>query len=279
MSIFRINVQNTYKLFTSEDRYNVHKLLGITCLCHFLVRFAFLVCYRDMMFTWSMTDIVLLLYHFFLSISSLIFRIPNNRIKTMIVIWPEFRIHSILFATRSLICIAIFYLNQKMKLFRTIASLIVIATMALADKTSSYYTKLNHGRTTMRGMSWPNVFPFNQVQYQKIHNFFYSFSQIGASLAMVNGRYPDYPFMMLLPIQIAPFLSTLVKKGIISDFYWHLVYTITLLLPYIDGFFLNNSDPYIGIRTMFIFAFLRFGCRMNKYLLWTLITIMTIVST
>lgn len=262
--MFRIKHENLYKLFTYEDRYNVHKLLGVVCLTHFVVRFYNLFVYGDMLFLDSIVDYLLLFCHFLLSISSLLFAIPSNRVKSMIVIWPEFRAHSILFATRSLACILCSYAMYSIHHVRLACGIIVLFTMVAADMATQQYN-LNMDKTTMRGMSWPNFFPMNNHHYQRIHNCFYSFSQIGATLSMFTGNYPDHPFMMLLPIQIAPFLSTLVKKNIISDFYWHLVYTLTLILPY-----LYSPSP-VRIEWMVLIAFLRFYLRMDKYILWSLV--------
>lgn len=262
--MFRIKHENFYKLFTHEDHFNIHKFLGVVSLTHFVVRFYNLFVYGDMLFQDSIVDYLLLFCHFLLSISSLLFAIPSNRVKSMIVIWPEFRAHSILFATRSLACILCSYTMYSIHHVRLACGLIVLLTMVGADMTTSYYNR-NMDKTTMRGMSWPNFFPMNNPYYQKAHNFFYSFSQIGATLSMFTGNYPDHPFMMLLPIQIAPFLSTLVKKNIISDFYWHLVYTTTLILPY-----LYPSSP-VRIHWIMMIAFLRFYLRMDKYILWSLV--------
>jgi hypothetical protein len=192
------------------------------------------------------------------------FAIPSNRVKSMIVIWPEFRAHSIIFAARSFACILCFYAMSYIHHIRAACGVIVLLTMVAADMATNHYNK-KHDKTTMRGMSWPDFFPMNNPYYQKAHNFFYSFSQIGATLSMFTGNYPNHPFMMLLPIQIAPFLSTLVKKNIISDFYWHLVYTTTLILPY-----LYPSSP-VRIQSVMLIAFLRFWLRMDKYVLWSLV--------
>jgi hypothetical protein len=139
--------------------------------------------------------------------------------------------------------------------------------MVAADMATAHYPV---DKTTMRGMSWPDFFPMNHPYYQNAHNLFYSFSQIGASLSMFMGNYPDHPFLVLFPIQIAPFLSTLVKKGILSDFYWHMVYTLSLSLPYLYGWLAHTPSP-IPIPVMVMIAWLRFSWRVNKFLLWSMV--------
>jgi hypothetical protein len=270
MSLVSINHRNLFKLVTHEDVFNVHKTLGVVCLSHFLVRMACLCIYGNMLFTREWTDVLLLLFHLFLSLSSLIFVIPKNRNKAFIVIWPEFRMHSILFASRSIACIFLDLLVSDKNIVRMGTMLIVVTTMALADVVSDHHQHLVGGRTTMRGMSWPDRFPWNEPLYQKAHNLFYSFSQIGATLLMVDGTL-DEKFMVLLPIQIAPFLSTLVKKGIVQNSHWHIVYTLSLLLPYLHGVS-HHDRPFPSSHRLMIMsaiALFRFVFHANKYLLWT----------
>lgn len=51
--------------------------------------------------------------HAGLSVSSIIFHIPKVRIKEGSRIWPEFRLHSIVFACRSLACMSIVWYEER----------------------------------------------------------------------------------------------------------------------------------------------------------------------
>ena len=53
------------------------------------------------------------MWHLMLSLTSLIFRIPKVRIREGSRIWPEFRLHSIVFACRSLACLVIVFLEKR----------------------------------------------------------------------------------------------------------------------------------------------------------------------
>ena len=70
-------------LFTHHDVLNAHKILGISCLLHYLLRFFWLVVYGDMFFrhdswlTW-----IAPLAHVTLSCSSFIFPVPLHRYGT-----------------------------------------------------------------------------------------------------------------------------------------------------------------------------------------------------
>ena len=90
------------KLFTHHDHNNAHKSLGLVVLLQFVYRFVNLAlcgsCFPDSEPLWAST--LLLLAHACLSVSSLIFRLPAKRNFTSPMIWPEFGLHSIVFATR-----------------------------------------------------------------------------------------------------------------------------------------------------------------------------------
>ena len=90
------------KLFTREDPFNFHKTLGISCLVSYLYRFSH-VGPTDMAFTPGVGTLLSILLHVSLSVSSLVFRIPLKRIVSGYRIWPEYRLHSIVFALRSLV--------------------------------------------------------------------------------------------------------------------------------------------------------------------------------
>ena len=89
------------QLFTREDKFNFHKTLDFACLLSYVVRFAH-VGPRDMLFGADGGTAVTIAVHTLLSVSSLVFRIPTKRIAGGYRIWPEYRLHSIIFACRSL---------------------------------------------------------------------------------------------------------------------------------------------------------------------------------
>ena len=102
-------------LFTHEDTFNMHKMLGVPCLVHFLFR-TLSVPFRpfaDMGFVASKLTAIFIVWHLLLSVSSLIFKIPKMRIKEGSRIWPEFRLHSIVFACRSLACMTVVWAEKR----------------------------------------------------------------------------------------------------------------------------------------------------------------------
>jgi cytochrome b involved in lipid metabolism len=101
-------VSRASKLFTHEDRSQVHKVLGLWCLGHYVVRI-----HRGI---WSadptggltaLSAVPWLLPHALLSLSSIKFHVPRERIAKKPMIWQEFRMHNIIFALRSFVCAAL----------------------------------------------------------------------------------------------------------------------------------------------------------------------------
>jgi hypothetical protein len=92
-------------------------------------------------------------------------------------------------------------------------------------------------------------------------------------------------FLLLLPIQLAAFMMTLVKKSFISNLTWHALYTASLIyvLAHNTTFLFAPGDsvtePTQPARVAEIFAFwallaiARFGLGFNKYLLWTVMAL------
>ena len=244
------------KFFTHEDHYNVHKLLGITSCIHFLYRF-FLI-YKNGHAGFNDTNLhYVVLLHGLLSTSSLIFKIPSNRVKKQPMIYPEFRLHSILFALRSLL-VMVFHNNNFVRAF------IVIGTLIGADIVTFFLKK----DTTMRGMPFSDKVP---IGFRKGLNTFYSVSQVMATMNTMRSPNIDSPFVILFPIQIAAFLMTCVRKGLIGADGWHILYTISLLLNYVHGLYCPVGDLWGMVKYCFIvftFCLLRFKFNINKYILW-----------
>lgn len=244
------------KFFTHEDHYNIHKVLGITSFIHFLYRFFQI--YKNGQAGINDTNVhYVVLLHGLLSISSLMFKIPSNRVKKQPMIYPEFRLHSILFAVRSLL-VMLFFDNIFLR------TCIVIGTLIGADIVT-YFLKKD---TTMRGMPFSDKVPMG---FRKNLNTFYSVSQVMATMNTMRSPNIDSPFMILFPIQIAAFLMTCVRKGLIGADGWHILYTISLLLNYVHGLYCYNGDLWGMVdywSFIIMFCLLRFKFNINKYVLW-----------
>ena len=246
-----------------EARYgHIHKTLGLLALVHYIYRFYNFMAYGSMMFESSMWPLIIV--HAALSGTSLIFYIPSIRSEKAPMIWPEFRAHSILFAYRSLTAMALTQLAISNPATRAAT---ILTTILLADTATSYFKM--EGVTTMRDMPFPDW--ASEAARTRL-NYFYSISQVLATTTLLFSPSMERALMILFPIQIAAFLMTLVRKKLINPFHWHFYYAISLLLNYVHGGLIQTeSMPPLFYVCSAIFCFLRFGFRMNKYVLWTTI--------
>lgn len=263
-----------HKLFTKEDVFHIHKVLGILSLGHYIYRMVNIVQHGDS----GLSDITpqhatfWIAVHIALSSTSLIFHIPRNRVAKRPMIYPEFRAHSIVFAYRSLLVMLVMVWCQQ-QYAKTLRVAIAMGTFIAADAVSWRFRAQD---TTMRDMPFPDW--ISEAWRRKI-NLFYSVSQVFASLIAVYATNIDQVFLMLFPIQIAAFLMTLVRKGLLSAGGWHLMYALSLGLNYVHGVSLGKHDapmPFLTLVT--IFCVLRFRLRMNKYALWASIMCLTLTQ-
>lgn len=258
------------KLFTHEDGkfFHSHKILGLLSLLNFT---SYFVNFQHLNVQ-SNYYIYLLFVHTLLHMSSFEFILSNRRNTKYNIIWPEMRWHSMIFAYRSLIIMALFrYKNYINTIFALMRFIVVILTMLSADIVTHLLPQNKNGTelTTMRG----NPYPDNTSQIIiKSLNLFYSISQVFATLHMLFSPTPDYVFLTLFPIQTAPFFMTLQRKGFITQFTWHALYTFAILTNYIYSA-IYIYEPIMSWVFMFYFVCYRFHFKINKYYLWTSIFI------
>lgn len=253
-------IQNIYKLFTKEDILNVHKILGLSCLGHFVYQFTYLVTHGQMNLQHNKYTPLLILMHGLLSSSSLIFHVPLKRHKGLPMINKEIRLHSIIFGLRSVICCFLLYYKVS-KLFNIF---IINLTMLLADFVTRHFRSTT---TTMRDMPFgKNLSEEEKVSITRMH----SYNQFSATIfTMIN---VDTAFSPLFAIQLAVFLMTLVRKSIIKELDWHRIYAISL---WINILLFWNIDDVLNIGLIIAGSYgvgnARIKYRINKYLLWNLV--------
>ena len=213
--------------------------------------------------------------HVLLSTSSLIFKIPNKRIKVAPMIYPEFRLHSIVFASRSLALMALqaiygHFHNRVIPFY--LRWLIIMITMLLADFITIKYGEVGErgSGTTIRDMPFPD---YISDSFKSKANIFYSQSQMLATaylfLGVATPKILEYAFLILLPIQLAAFLMTMVKKGILSSMDWHIFYSSSLMIPFIYLIFkVELAENIPALPAGVIFGLMRINTRVNKYVLW-----------
>jgi len=268
------------KLFTKEDPLMIHKSLGIFCLLHFGYRY-FQMYFGDRSAGLgtrqglgpSWISFACLLPHALLSVSSLIFHVPRDRVVGKPMIWSEFRAHNIVFGLRSVFCAAFCALMIRgffsPRVTAALCSAVCLAALVLADVITDKL-RPNHLESTTATMPyWEGC----SIQTQKRFKGFYAWCQFLATFACIGAKNPADPLAVLLPIQLASLLMTLVRKGLLSTKGYHYIYTASLIMPY----FLSvraavaSNGPGLSMVIMYavtgvLYKLRRYG--VNKYVLW-----------
>ena len=254
-----MNPGNLYKLSTREDPWHLHKSLGLFCFLHFAYRYTLLASTGSMQLQ-TPFGLAAILLHGVLSLSSLIFHIPKDRNPVAPMIYPEFRLHSIVFTLRSVLCC----LTYALGLPEEVRIGLCFLTMIAADAVTARFRSETNGKTISN-------MPFDSsLQGTEALAHMYSRLQIGATLFMLGGI--DGAFAPLLAIQLAAFFMTLVRKGILTSTAWHVGYTMTLwinVLLYIRSF----SAPFLVIHLALynVYTMVLFPLRTSKYINWMLL--------
>ena len=273
-----LNLYQAHRLFTHEDAVflHAHKIFGVLVLFNFAYRFWLWAAHCDMMLDKGYDVLAWIGVHAALHVTSFQFHIPSRRNKAYNIIWPEMRWHTMIFAYRSIISL-LFQWSTNMGFISQHATdmskgPLIIATMLAADYTTKYYKSremVDQKDSTMRGNPYPKG---TSETFKRALNLFYSASQVLATSNILVNRDMGRIFLILLPIQIAPFCSTLVKKGIINQAGWHFIYTLALVSNFVYGVFPNFDPPIIPktIDWALTLGFMigRFGFNVNKYVLW-----------
>lgn len=255
-----MGLENIYKLVTNEDRFHIHKTMGVACLVNFFYRY-FLLLTTGSMNLATGEGIGFICLHGLLSASSLIFHLPDNRISGKPMIYPEMRLHTIIFTMRSVLCCLSYFLE----LHQTFRFFLIMATMFSADMVTEHYKLKNYG-TTIRNMPYDARVTEEAKESVRLMN---SQMQIGATLFMLGGS--ESAFFPMFAIQFASLLSTLVRKSIISANMWHILYAISLWMNI--ALYTTLPMRYIVIQsfTYIIYTEIFFVKRTNKYMNWSII--------
>jgi hypothetical protein len=217
-SFYAVNSVSEWKqqLVTKEDPQHVHKTLGILVLLSYVWRLAH-VGESDLGFvSHPQYTIPTLLLHLSLNASSFIFKIPAKRIASGYRIWPEYRLHSLVFLCRSLSMMLLFYCEQYVWHDPTKSSapireyhvgniLILLGTMAAADIS-----------TYMQGSQYQSGFA-RELDVPAAVKYFFSAAQIYATSMILTGhRRYTMQFLMVIIVQGNAFLMTIRRKNLAS---------------------------------------------------------------
>jgi len=274
------------KLFTHHDKFRLHAFCGLFTVLHALVRLALWLRHGRCFFAADARTLASLLPHVALSLSGLaFFPVSSKRSGGAPLLWAEGRLHSAIFAARSLACIALCWLSLRRSEGQPFPWLylrgpVVLLTCMAADAVSARHAPaVGAARTTMRDMPWPAG---AGGRLRVMATLYYSVSQLAATAVCLLSYRMDDPFWVMCIIQASAFLFTLVRKGVLSAAGWHVAYALLLGSAYALLILVSAPVPQPGggerrgslvLVLTALLCFLRFGARADKYAMWSALTL------
>lgn len=219
-------------LITNHEPYHVHKTLGLFALFHFGYRF-------HLLFTTAnafpadehiLIPTVCFLSHGLLSWSSLLLPLPEKRNYSSPMIWPEFRLHSITFATRHVVCglLTLHKLWPSHPLLLSFSNAaVILGTITVASEITDRYG--DREKRTTNALPYPEHVTEEAAKGIKL---MYAKAQFAATHVCILHD-SSINFFCLCAIQMAPFLMTLVRKGKIGATAYHQVYAFSLWVTFV----------------------------------------------
>ena len=191
------------------------------------------------------------------------------------MIWQEYRVHNIAFGLRSVLCSFLAWLSvyhhhtTPWRRVAVVGSCLAALSASVVADVATQQLRSNPAESTTAtmpywdGCSW---------ETQKRFKLFYAYSQFMGTAGCIAVCNPGWPLAILLAIQKASFLMTLVRKGFLSTRGSHMAYTVSLIMPFLVGirsmWFIQEvwKLPALMMAAAVLFQLRRWG--VNKYALW-----------
>jgi cytochrome b561 len=279
------------RLITAEDAFHIHKTLGLLVVLSTIFRLVLLL--QGTVSSWragSAGDdgdmgfrshpqytVPTVLVHLSLNLTAFRFALPVRRITTGYRIWPEYRLHSLVFLFRSLVAILLFWSEQQQQpglpggepawRWPPITHLfLVLLTMALADLASASVVEKSGFARNLDALV--------------ITRYFFSLAQLGATAYVLLGYYTYgssrsvLHFVMIMIIQFNAFFMTLQRKNLVKRIVLVRCYLVMLIV----GILTARPPPHVK-TIAHLAALIRLGPRYpalrlvqeNKYVMWTML--------
>ena len=248
-------------LFTEHDVMNIHKVLGFGCLAHYAYRFACKSLYGSMLFTEkSIVSYVAPITHLSLSLSSFMFAVPTYRFNSKIMIWRELQLHNIIFTSRSAFMMYhTLFMHHTHPYYYSIRLGIVMAHHYAADFVSSLYQP--DEKTTTCELKYDT----NLTVVPYINKKYHAISQLVATVTMLRSTNYENGLLIMFPIQLSTFLMTLVRKNIITNNQWHVLYSMSLAVPFLlNTHMITTKNDQLYMSIGFVISRLIFN--VDKYI-------------
>ena len=250
-------VHNIDRLMTHEDRFMVHKTLGILSVLHFVYRYAYVWPTQGNLGYGSnnLFNHITIALHMLLSSSALIFQVmPKRLAKKPLIMYKEYQLHAIMFTLRSVIIYVLGLYSTKS--FQWYACFVV-------HQIVDYITRVHGtpGNTAVRSRG------NSRNLFKQTFRKFFSFYQIMAlgSQLLAHEKMSDFGFNTIIAIQSSAFLMTCARKQIISWPTYIAGYSFALVVSY------TYILQYYGFDFVFtcVMVFLMRMMGISKYICWT----------
>lgn len=265
--LHRFSQTKLSRLFTKEDKANIHKILGAFAILnygYFFFDIAYSGCKGKMTLRKKDANLVFSIVPLIcLSLSAIMFHVPTQINKINNGMPEEYRFHSILFAMRSFIIITLITVFGKNSLTKIAIICILFLTMYLADVVTHTYKdhKLRTGWKVTEVPYWPECPVYIRNTIKKL----YVVAQLSFTAWAFDADVEIHLAATFL-IQITALLFTLLRKEIIKIKHWHLLYLAEYALVFM--MWLRTSRVYKQISIGAICYIARVYFRINKYALW-----------
>jgi hypothetical protein len=193
------------QLITKEDPMHIHKTLGIACMLSYIFRIA-QTGPSDMGFArFPALTVPTIVLHLLLNVTALEFKIPSRRISSGYRIWPEYRLHSLVFLCRSLAVMAVFWYEQTFEKSPNYDWNLAITIAGLLAADLSSYSQRQYASSTIRDL--------DTADWVK---FLFSVAQFFGSANILYGLRYRYSIHMLsvTVIQCNAFMMTVRRKNL-----------------------------------------------------------------
>jgi len=263
------------RLFTKEDGYNVHKMLGIFILLHTFYRI-YTACdmQLDGGFTSEILSLGLCWVNMILQVSSFLFEVPRARLLGSPMIWQEWRAHNLIFVLRHVLAFTICWGYLRWVNIDNTAATFVVDMLLFAvlyfqlysvDVVTAYIREDKHTSLTA---SWP-FWDGCPLWLESAIKWYYTIAQFQASsLLVMTGSSLFDKYMVIFPFQFASFLMTLVRKGIITTKGFHAGYLWSLWM--VVWLILGPQTLMLSVASwsMWIMLYIWRSYGLSKYALW-----------
>ena len=226
------------QLITKEDPMHFHKTLGILCMLSYIFRII-QTGPTDMGFeTFPYLTLPTIILHLLLNSTAFIFKIPNRRISSGYRIWPEYRLHSLVFLGRSLAVMSLYYYEQTFHVEKPMYDMnLVIILLGLVAADYASYSQRQYQSSTIR-----------DLDTSELVKFFFSVAQFCGSTNILIGLRYRYSLHMLavIVIQTNAFMMTVRRKNLASQTTLVTLYGISLMTSMLVCFYeYSRVDPKI----------------------------------